>query len=676
MGSSPYGEPRSRSSRFLPPEPGVEPPYRFTPGLALRVGVIGAVVLAAFAVLFVRLWSLQVLSGERYLGQAQSNQVRTIRLDAPRGPILDRNGRVIVDNTPGTAVKLWVGDLPAKRRFAVVKRLAAVLSLDAKALAKEVEQRIETDPLTPLTVKTAVHEEQVAYLAEHQVDFPGVRIQHTYLRDYRFGQLGAQVLGFVGEISADDLEAKQKEGLGDRYRPGDEIGQSGVERAFDSFVRGIAGEAQMRVDSVGNQQGPAQMSTQPTAGQALRLTIDIDLQRAAERALADSIALAKSKESWFANGGALVALDPATGAVLAMASSPTYDPSIWVGRKSTKKLAPLLDAEVAKKENYPSLNRVTQVEYPPGSVWKPVTALAAMQEHLLAPYESIPCPPFATYGRDKQKFRNWDPFVNHSMQLGEAMARSCDTYFYEVGNRFYEGGDAGRVRMQQWAAKFGFGSTTGLDIGNEADGLLPTPAWRKKTFSSDWDKAWNPGDSLQLAIGQKDVTVTPLQMARFYAMIANGGKLVTPYLVEQAEVPRGNGQASIVKRRFTPDPPRATGVDPAALQIIRDSLFKATHLDYGTSSGTFGAYPISISGKTGTAEKVVNIEGYPAGHLEDQAWWCGYGPSGVGEVAGIVVCAVVENGGHGGEVAAPAAMRVFEKYFKVKAPAAQAVKTD
>jgi penicillin-binding protein 2 len=676
LGSSPYGEPRSRSPRFLPPDPTVEPPHRLTPGLALRVGVIGAVVLAAFAVLFVRLWSLQVLSGERYLGRAQANQERLIRLDAPRGRILDSKGRVLVDNTVGTAVKLWVGDLPARRRYAVVERLANLLSVSPVDLAKEVDRRLKSDPLTPITVKTAVHEEQVWYLSEHQADFPGVRIQSTYLRVYPRGNIAAQILGYVGEISADDLAAKRKQGLGSKYAAGDDVGVSGVERTYDRFLHGGAGEAQVLVDSLGNQQGPPQMRSQPTAGQALKLTIDLKLQTAAEQGLRDGIAIAHANKSWNANGGALVALDPATGAVLAMASTPTYSPSVWVGRKDPKKLAPLLDDAVAKRENFPALNRVTQVEYPPGSTWKPVTALAAMQEHLLSPFESIPCPPFSFYGRDRQRFRNWDPFVNHPMQLEEAMARSCDTYFYEVGNRFYEGGDATRVRLQQWAAKFGFGTPTGIDIGGDASGLLPTPAWRKKHYEGAWDQAWNPGDSLQLAIGQKDVTVTPLQMARFYAMIANGGKLVTPYIVEQAETPRGKGQAPVVNSRFTPDPPRETGVDPAALQIIRDSLFKATHLDYGTSSGVFGAFPVAISGKTGTAEKVVNIDGYPAGHLEDQAWWCGYGPSGLGDVPRIVVCAVIENGGHGGVAAAPAAMRVFEAYFGVRAPAVRTVNSD
>ena len=219
----------------------------------------------------------------------------------------------------------------------------------------------------------------------------------------------------------------------------------------------------------------------------------------------------------------------------------------------------------AKAANFPGLNRVTQVAYPPGSTWKPVTALAAMQEHLLSPYSSIQCTPDAKYGRDQQVFKNWDPYVNRPMTLPEALATSCDTYFYNVGNRFYEGGAAERSRLQQWARKFGFGAPTGLDIGNEAPSwqtIVPTPAWRKKTFKSDWDKAWNPGDSIQLAIGQKDVTVTPLQMARFYAMIANGGKLVTPYVVSGVEQPGTNRQQPVTLQQFPPDPPRDAGVDP------------------------------------------------------------------------------------------------------------------
>jgi penicillin-binding protein 2 len=666
---APYGEPRASSTRFLPPDPGVEAPYRLTPGLAFRVGILGIVALAVFAVLFFRLWSLQVLSGDTYLAAAQGNQLRTIRIEAPRGTILDRRGRVIVDNIAGTAVKLWVGDLPANGRYDVIKRLAAVLNVRTARLAKEVDARI-ADPLNPITVKTAVGEDQVAYLYEHQSEFPGVQIQQTYLRHYPYQSLGAQMLGYVGEVSQGELDRRPK-----LYRPGDKVGKAGVEAKLDEYIRGEASQAQIRVDSMGRPQGPLEPRREARPGNAVRLTIDIGLQRAAERALRYGIQTARANESYYANGGALVALDPRDGAVLAMASTPTYKPSVYVGRVDPKKIQPLLDAEAAKDANYPGINRVTSGEYPPGSTWKPVTALAAMQEHMLEPYQSLQCTPTATYGLDEQEFRNWDPYVNHPMMLPEALARSCDTYFYQVGYQFYLGGDSGRTRMQQWARRFGFGAPAGIDVGSEETGLLPTPAWRKQTFKSDWDRAWNPGDSIQLAIGQKDVSVTPLQMARFYAMIANGGNLVTPYVVSQVETAAPNGQAPVVLRRWAPDPPEPVGVDPAALQVIRDGLYSATHSSFGTSSGVFSSFPIPVAGKTGTAEKVVPIPGYPPGHLEDQSWWCGFGPAQT-EVARIVVCAVIENGGHGSTAAAPAALRVFEKFFGVKGGYQTLVETD
>ena len=666
---TPYGEPRASSSRFLPPDPGVEAPYRLTPGLAFRVGILGIVALAVFAVLFFRLWSLQVLSGDTYLAAAQGNQLRTIRLEAPRGTILDRHGKMIVDNVAGTAVKLWVGDLPKNRRYAVIKHLADVLRVPPLQLAKEVDERI-ADPLNPITVKTAVGEDQVAYLYEHSSEFPGVQIQQTYLRHYPYQSVAAQVLGYVGEVSQGELDQKPNV-----YKPGDKVGKTGVESRDDEYLRGDAGQAEIRVDSMGRPQGPLQLRREARPGKAVRLTIDVGLQRAAEQALRYGISTARANESYYADGGAIVALDPNDGAVLAMASSPTYKPSVYVGRVDPKKIEPLVDDKVAKEKNYPGINRVTSGVYPPGSIWKPVTALAAMQEHMLQPYQALQCTPTATYGLDKQEFRNWDPYVNQPMTLVEALARSCDTYFYQLGYQFYLEGDRGRNRMQQWARKFGFGVPTGFDLGGEQEGLVPTPAWRKKRFTNDWDRAWNPGNSIQLSIGQQDVQVTPLQMARFYAMIANGGKLVTPYVVSQVETAAPNGQSPVVERRFAPDPPKAVGVDPAALAVVRDGLYSATHSTYGTSSGVFGSFPIPIAGKTGTAEKVVPIPGYPAGHTEDQSWWCGYGPA-LTEAPRIVVCAVIENGGHGSTAAAPAALRVFEKFFGVKAQSQTLVSTD
>ena len=385
--NAPYGEPRAPSSRFLPPDPGVEAPYRLTPGLAFRVGVLGVVALAVFAVLFFRLWSLQVLSGDMHLAAAQGNQLRTIRIEAPRGTILDRRGRVIVDNIAGTAVKLWVGDLPKNGRYDVIKRLAdGARTSSPSVLAKEVDERF-ADPVNPITVKTAVGEDQVAYLYEHQSEFPGVQIQQTYLRHYPF------------QVARRPDPRLRRRGVAGRARraaeavPARRQGRQGRRRGEARRVpprRGRAGADP--VDSLGRPQGPLQARRDARLGKAVRLTIDIELQRAAERALRYGIQTARENDSWYANGGALVALDPRDGAVLAMASTPTYKPSVYVGRVDPKKIEPLVNDAAAKKANYPGINRATSGEYPPGSTWKPVTALAAMQEHLLEPYQSLRAP--------------------------------------------------------------------------------------------------------------------------------------------------------------------------------------------------------------------------------------------------------------------------------------------
>jgi penicillin-binding protein 2 len=663
-----YRERRSPSERFLPPDPRVREPYRLTPALALRVGVLGAVALILFAILFLRLWSLQVLSGDEYLNAAQNNQLRLVRVEAPRGPILDRHGRTVVSNVAGTAALLWVADLPQEGRYDIVRRLAQVLDVSPRQLAREVEEG-RADPLTPITVKTAVGEKEAHYLLEHQAEFPGVEIAQVFLRDYQYNTLAAHVLGHVGEISPEELKRLRKDG----YRGGDRIGKSGIEAAYDTYLRGHPGVTQIRVDSLGNLVSGPEPRQLARPGYALRLTVDIRLQRAAEQALQHGIGLAHENDHWAASGGAIVAMDPRDGAILAMASSPTYKPSLYVGRADPKKLAPLLEEEAARRANSPGLNRATAGLYPPGSTWKPVTGLAAMQEHVLGAYDSLQCSPVAYYGLDKQRFQNWNPYTDRPMTLAEALAESCDTYFYEIGYRFYLRGGDGRARMQQWARKFGFGSRTGLDIGGEADGLLPTPDWRWKTFESDWDRAWNPGDSIQLAIGQKDLLVTPLQMTAFYAMLANGGDLVTPHLVSNVEQTGAKGSPPVVVRRFAPRFPQASGVDPAALDAVRDGLYRATHASAGTSSGVFASYAIPISGKTGTAEKVVPLPGYPSDHLEDQSWWCGWGPS---DDARLVVCALIENGGHGSTAAAPAALEVFEEYFGVDAPPSILVQTD
>jgi penicillin-binding protein 2 len=649
---------RASSTSFLPPTPGVEEPYRLTPQLALRVAILGSLALVVFAALFLRLWALQILSGEQYLRVAQNNQLRTLRLEPPRGKILDRNGLALVDNRAGTAVELWPADLPKtwEEERRELRHLSRIVDVPVREILERIKAR-KGDPLTPVTVKEGIREDQVIYLYEHREDFPGLQLARSYPRRYPHGPIASQILGYVGEVTKVQLERKDSP-----YVPGDKVGQSGVEAAFDSWLRGIAGETKLRVDSLGNPRGQLTPARTPAPGSAIRLTLDVRLQRAAELALKEGIQRARDSECigcWYSNGGAIVALDPKDGSVLALASAPSFNPAIFTGRVTPQKLnAAGLSKETAEEKNFPALNR-TLLGYPPGSTFKPVTALAAMEEHLISPWSTLPCTGVYYSPHDRndepQAFYNWDRNVNTGMDLPTALAASCDTYFYALGDQFYALPPERGHPLQAWASRFGFGQPAGLDVGIESPGLLPTPEWRQKTFKSKLDRLWKPGDSVLLAIGQKDLLVTPLQMARFYALIANGGKLVTPHLLLSVERPGEPGAAPFPPARA----PQPVDVDAAALEVVRRGLFEATHSSVGTSTGIFGSFPVPIAGKTGTAEKILD-PGDGVQRNFDQAWWCGFGPY---DDAKLVVCALIENGGHGGTVAAPAALRVFEEYF-------------
>jgi penicillin-binding protein 2 len=619
--------------------------------MALRLGILGVLAVVVFCALFFRLWALQVISGERYLENANNNQIRSFGVIAPRGSIVDRDGEVLVSNKPGTLVQIWpaaLENLPPAERDQMLRRLSRLLGLKVGSVRTKVAERVESDPLTPVTIDTTVNELKTAYLMEHQNEFPAVQITETYLRNYEQGVLASQILGYVGEINAQQVEALADEG----YRAGDRIGQTGIEAVYDTYLRGVRGEGRVLVDALGRITSEREFSQLPESGDNIRLTIDVDLQRAAEEALAYGIRLAHDQDEWAANGGAVVAMQVDTGEILALASNPTFNPSIYVGRVEEKDLKRL----AAKEANYPTMNRAIAGAYPPGSTFKPFVALAALQEGLLGRDEYIQCTGQEVI--DGQTFMNWDPYKNEAMTVSTALANSCDTFFYNVALRFYERKDS---PLQRWSRSMGFGSGTGVDLGPETKGLVPTPAWRRKTFKSEVDKIWTSGDSVQLSIGQGDLLVSPLQMTRAYAMIANGGKLVEPHLVRSVEEPRAEGEPPVVLRPYTPKPAREIGLDPSAVQVVQDALYDATHASYGTSQHVFGSFPVPIAGKTGTAEKFVKLPGFTG--LRDQSWWCGWGPQHSPDIA---VCALVENGGHGGTAAAPVAVKVFEKYFNVE----------
>ena len=638
------------SGRFLPPDPRVIEPYRLTPKLALRLAILGAVALAIFAVLFLRLWALQVLSGEQHLRAAQSNQLRTLRLEAPRGVIRDRKGRILVTNVVGTAVQVWPADRPADGRWQLLQRLGKVLKVPAARIAREIDAR-RNDPLNPVVVKENISPAELAYLSERNEDFPGVRLAESMVRGYPHGTLAAHLLGHVGEIGEDQLKLREFDDL----QAGDKIGQAGVEAAFDRYLRGTPGLARMRVDSLGQKRGDMTPMRTPMRGNDVELTIDLELQLAAERALEHGIQIARNAECfgcWNANGGAVVALDARSGEVLALASNPTFDPRVFVGKPNPWRVRPLVVESAAKRRNYPGLNRAISGAYPAGSTWKPVTAIAALEEHLVSPYEALPCTPVYTFVGENgvsYNFKNWTPYINTAITMPTALAWSCDTYFYEIGEDLFYLRES---PLQRWAESFGFGKATGIEVGPEARGLIPTPEWRKRYFEDPIEQLWKPGDSIELTIGQGEMTVTPLQMARFYALVANGGRLVTPHVFRDV---KGPGEVSIVPHPTQPAPERID-VSASALQVVREGLLRATHDPDGTATAVFSSFPVPIAGKTGTAEKWSS----EYRRYFDQAWWCGYGPA---DAAEIVVCAVIENGGHGGTSAAPTALEVFARYF-------------
>ena len=619
--------------------------------MALRLAILGVLAVVVFCALFFRLWALQVISGERYLEDANNNQIRSFGVIAPRGSIVDRDGDVLVSNRAGTLVQIWpaaLENMPAAEREQLLRRLSKLLGLKAEAVAVKVDERLESDPLTPVTIDTTVDEFKTAYLMEHRSEFPGVQITETYLRDYEQGMLASQVLGYVGEIDAEQLATKADEG----YGSGDRIGQTGIEAAYDTYLRGVRGEGRVLVDALGRITSEREFSQLPEPGDNVRLTIDVDLQRAAEDALAYGVRLAHDQGEWAANGGAIVAMDVQSGEILALASNPTFDPEIYVGRIEEKDLERLADRDA----NFPTMNRAIAGGYPPGSTFKPFVALAAMETGLLRRDEVIQCTGEEVI--DGQTFSNWDPYKNEPMTVSTALANSCDTFFYNVALRFYERKDS---PLQRWTRSMGFGSGTGVDVGPEAAGLVPTPAWRRKTFKTEIDKLWTSGDSVQLAIGQGDLVVSPLQMTRAYAMIANGGCSSSRISsrASRSRAPRASPRSCSGRTR--PSLPREIGLDPSTLQVVQGALYDATHASYGTSQHVFGGFPVPIAGKTGTAEKFVKLPGYAG--LRDQSWWCGYGPYESPEVA---VCALIENGGHGGTAAAPVALKVFEKYFNVE----------
>lgn len=596
--------------------------------LSLRVAVMGGIAVALFAVLFFRLWNLQVLSGEKYLAEAKNNRTREFKVIAPRGDILDRSGDVLVDNRTSLALQLNTQKLPedpAEER-AELARLGQLAHMTVPKIRRTIAESEEVAAGAPVTLRKDVGFELIAYIEENQDEFPGVSVQRVFVRHYPNGTLAAHVLGSVGEIEEEELKEPQYRGL----EPGDEIGQAGAEYAYDKYLRGDPGRTLIQVNALGQPTpGGDLTSTPPTPGDSLKLTIDGKVQSAGEAGLG-------------ARGlpGAFISMNIDNGQIIAMGSNPTYDPSDLI-EPSQAQVNELYRSEIA-----PLVNRATESAYPTGSIFKIITALAALENGVITPDDVVQDNGQIEVGTDT--FENAGGVAHGAVELRRALQVSSDVYFYLLGLDMWKNND-----LQREAHELGIGRPSGLDLPEEGESLLPDKQWRNQLYEEKLtDRPWSAGDNIQLATGQGDLQTNPLQMALAYAALGNGGTIVTPHVGLEVE-----DEAGRVLKEFEFKPQRKIHIDPGYRTAILEGLHAAAQEGDGTAAGVFGGFPIPIAGKTGTAERLPHA---------DQSWFAALSPY---PNPRIVTIATVEEGGFGAESAAPVVLDILEAIYDKQAAA-------
>ena len=597
-----------------------------TPQLAFRVAVIGGIALVMFGVIFFRLWYLQVLSGDDYVQAARENRVRAIKVQAPRGEIVDRHGQELVVNRPSLSIRLTPDRLPESRgeRREVYERLSKLLGLNPDRLERRVEGELDTLPFAKPTIKQDVNGDLVAYLLERQEQFPGVEPEREFLREYPHGEVGAHLFGQVGEVSEEQLADERYNGL----EMGDRVGQAGIEAQYDRFLRGRNGAARVEVDALGNLTKTLRRE-QPLQGSQLRLSLDLDVQRVAQQALAAGT-----------GKGAFAVMNVNNGEVLALGSQPSFDPNVFSKPLSEKKLKELTSKDLGE----PLLNRAIQAGYPTGSTFKLVTATAALESGALTPETVLNDSGSLTVGG--VTFENAGDAVFGPLALRRALTVSSDVFFYQLGRDMDEKG----MPLQSWARQLGIGRRTGIDLPAEEPGRLPTPAWRNRWYKQKLtDRPWSVGDNINLSVGQGDLLSNPLQMAVAYAALANGRRVLRPRLGLRIE----DASGSALQQLDAPTA-RRVKISKANRDAILEGLYGAANEPGGTSTPVFEGFPVPIAGKTGTAEK---------GDRPDQSWYVALAPY---PNPKYVVAVTDEAGGFGADTAAPMARRILAQLLDVK----------
>jgi len=592
-----------------------------TQTLSRRLTVLYFLLFFAFLVFFVRLWDLQVLKGDYFFELSENNRIKIQEIIAPRGAIYDRNYTALANNTPSFDVSLLYQGISGLED--ILPRLSTVLNLDRGAIIKKIDDARYLPRFKPLKIKVDVSRKELSLIEFYKLDLPNVVVEVFPKRNYPLGSAVSHLLGFLGEINETELKMDRYSS----YNPGDFLGKSGVERVFENDLRGRVGWLQFEVDARGRRKEVLR-SIYPLPGGNLVLTLDAELQCFADKLLGEKM-------------GTIIAMNPKNGEVLALVSHPSFNPNLFSRGISVREWH-----ELKQNPYSPLTNRAIQGLYPPGSVFKIITAIAGLEEEKITPKTTFSCKGSYMFGN--RPYRCWKKGGHGSLDLYGAIEQSCDTYFYRVGNL------VGVDSLAYYARLFGLGCPTGLTVSNEKAGLIPTTAWKEKKFQVPWQR----GETLSIAIGQSFTLTTPLQILVMISAIANEGKIYVPQVVKKIEDVQGK-----IKKDFQPRFVSEVPVSAKSIQVLREALRRVVHHPRGT--GKIARIDgVEVAGKTGTAQ-VASLssdrkKSETPFHLRDHAWFTAFAPFQSPEIAVVVL---IEHGGSGSTAAGPLAKEVIAYYL-------------
>ncbi len=604
--------------------------FHFQLRLVVGIGFLSVLL----AILLVRFVYLQVARHSYYQTLSESNRIAVVPIVPNRGLILDRNGVVLAHNYSGYTLEInqnKTADIEATIND--LSTLVAITNKDRKRFKKLL---VESHNFETLVIRNRLSDEEVARFAAQQYRFPGVEIKARLFRDYPFGKKTSHLIGYIGRINDTEVDQLEENDLAANYRGSDYIGKTGLEQSYESDLHGTTGIEQVEVDA-GGRAVRMLSRTAPVSGNALVLSIDAKLQEIAEQSFGNY-------------RGALVAIDPNNGEVLAFVSKPGYDPNPFIDGIDTQSWD-----ELNNSPDVPLNNRALRGQYPPGSTIKPFMALAGLNFHTRKPEQTINDPGVYYLPGSSRQYRDWKAGGHGSVNMFKAIQMSCDVYFYGLAT------ELGIDNISNFLSRFGFGKKTGIDLEGETSGLLPSQEWKMKRYQ----QIWYPGDTVSVGIGQGYSLVTPLQLAFATATLANNGLAYKPHLVKEVQSPRSSENRFIAK-----EPLYDLNIDPKDLDLVRRAMVAVTQPGGTAVYASLGA-PYHIAGKTGTAQVIAMKQGekYDVKNvderLRDHAWFIAYAPA---EQPKIALVVLAENGGHGGGVAAPIARKVLDYYLLGKVP--------